>query len=183
MWLILDNPWVCLIFMIIMYTMKVIILIFTYMEYLISTNSKFNALRDGDAGNSNIMTFILYKTFIQVSKTQIISYFFTFWVYASKGTGTDWADLVFFMKSRPGMTRKWCQTAWHNFFVIQIGLTNCAYRWHLFSSMYCLQCAGTLPAKKRKATSRRIAHDFARIVLAMKHKWLWSGKNKLTQHK
>ena len=126
MWLILDNPWVCLIFMITMYTMKVIILIFTYMEYLISTNSKFNALRDGDAGNSNIMTFILYKTFIQVSKTQIISYFFTFWVYASKGTGTDWADLVFFMKSRPGMTRKWCQTAWHNFFVIQIGLTNCA---------------------------------------------------------
>jgi len=87
MWLILDNPWVCLIFMITMYTMKVIILIFTYMEYLISTNSKFNALRDGDAGNSNIMTFILYKTFIQVSKTQIISYFFTFWVYASKGTG------------------------------------------------------------------------------------------------
>ena len=98
----------------------------TYMEYLVSTNSKLNALRDGDAGNSNIMTFILYKTFIQVSKTQIISYFFTFWVYASKGTGTDWADLVFFMKSRPGMTRKWCQTAWHNFSVIQIGLTNCA---------------------------------------------------------
>ena len=31
------------------------------------------------------------------------------------------------MKPRPGVTRKCCQTSWDNFFVIQIGLTNCVY--------------------------------------------------------
>ena len=36
-----------------------------------------------------------------------------------------WADLVISIKSRPGVTRKCCQTSWDIFFVIQIGLTIC----------------------------------------------------------
>ena len=36
------------------------------------------------------------------------------------------AKMVFFMKSRPGLTRKWCQTAWHHFLSIQSTFGTCA---------------------------------------------------------
>ena len=33
--------------------------------------------------------------------------------------------MVFFMKSRPGMTRKWYQTAWHHFLSIHLIFGTC----------------------------------------------------------
>ena len=47
-------------------------------------------------------------------------------IYDSEAKTARGAEMVFFIKSRLGMTRKWCQTTWHHFLSIHFAFGTCA---------------------------------------------------------